>query len=145
MCTARPEQLVNVQPNLGNLFGPGSVFGFEGTRHRERRRLLAPAFHGQSLKNYDSNWSGVGVYRLQFEDTFACYYTPLLKVPVAGLAAVSDGADGRGLVFQMALLPKDFQAMRSPQFGNACTVFGTQTTTFHDCTARFTTSSWCAP
>lgn len=53
VCTASTEQLINVQPNLGNLFGPGSVFGLEGSRHRERRRLLAPAFHGQSLKNYE--------------------------------------------------------------------------------------------
>jgi cytochrome P450 family 138 len=53
VCTASPEQLINVQPNLGNLFGPGSVFGFDGSRHRDRRRLLAPAFHGTSLKNYE--------------------------------------------------------------------------------------------
>jgi len=52
VCTASAEQLINVQPNLGNLFGPGSVFGFDGCRHRDRRRLLSPAFHGQSLKNY---------------------------------------------------------------------------------------------
>ncbi len=52
VCTANGEQLVNVQPNLSNWFGPGSVFGLDGSRHRDRRRLLAPAFHGQSLKNY---------------------------------------------------------------------------------------------
>jgi cytochrome P450 family 138 len=53
VCTASTEQLVNVQPNLGNWFGPGSVFGLDGSRHRDRRRLLAPAFHGQSLKIYE--------------------------------------------------------------------------------------------
>ena len=53
VCTASAEQLSNVQPNLGNWFGPGSVFGLDGSRHRDRRRLLAPAFHGQSLKNYE--------------------------------------------------------------------------------------------
>jgi cytochrome P450 len=53
VCTASGEELVNVQPNLANLFGPGSVFGLDGSRHRDRRRLLAPAFHGQSLKNYE--------------------------------------------------------------------------------------------
>src|SRR6202011_4111623 len=53
VCTASAEQLSNVQPNLGNLFGPGSVFGLDGCRHRDRRRLLAPAFHGQCLKNYE--------------------------------------------------------------------------------------------
>ena len=29
------------------------VFGLDGSRHRDRRRLLAPAFHGRSLKNYE--------------------------------------------------------------------------------------------
>ena len=53
VCTASPEQLANVQPNLSNLFGSGSSFGLDGIRHRDRRRLLAPAFHGQSLKSYE--------------------------------------------------------------------------------------------
>jgi cytochrome P450 family 138 len=53
VCTANPEQLINVQPNMSNLFGPGSVFGLDGIRHRDRRRLIAPGFHGQSLKNYE--------------------------------------------------------------------------------------------
>ena len=53
VCTASAEQLSNVQPNLGNWFGPGSVFGLDDGRHRDRRRLLAPAFHGRSLKNYE--------------------------------------------------------------------------------------------
>ena len=53
VCTASTDQLINVQPNLGNWFGPGSVFGLDDSRHRDRRRLLAPPFHGQSLKNYE--------------------------------------------------------------------------------------------
>src|SRR5438270_4782778 len=53
VCTVSTGQLINVQPNLGNLFGPGSLFGLDAGRHCDRRRLLAPAFHGQSLKNYE--------------------------------------------------------------------------------------------
>ena len=53
VCTASADQLINVQPNLSNWFGPGSMFGLDGSRHRDRRRLLAPAFHGQSLKNHE--------------------------------------------------------------------------------------------
>jgi cytochrome P450 family 138 len=53
VCTASSEQLNNVQPNLGNWFGPGSVFGLDGSRHRQRRRLLAPALHGRPLKGYE--------------------------------------------------------------------------------------------
>jgi cytochrome P450 len=53
VCTASAEQLANVQPNLGNWFGPGSVFGLDDGTHRERRRLLAPAFHGKNLHSYE--------------------------------------------------------------------------------------------
>ncbi|GLV07184.1 putative cytochrome P450 138 [Mycobacterium intracellulare subsp. chimaera] len=52
--TTSPDELGNIQPNLSRLFGPGSVFGLEGDDHRRRRRLLAPPFHGKSMKNYES-------------------------------------------------------------------------------------------
>ena len=46
--------LGNIQPNLSRLLGSGSVFGLEGDEHRQRRRLLAPPFHGKSIKNYEN-------------------------------------------------------------------------------------------
>jgi cytochrome P450 len=51
--TTRPEVLGNIQPNLSRLLGPGSVFALDGEDHRSRRKLLAPPFHGQSVKNYE--------------------------------------------------------------------------------------------
>ena len=51
--TASTDDLVNVRPNLSRLFGPGSVFALDGREHRNRRKLLAPPFHGQSIKNYE--------------------------------------------------------------------------------------------
>lgn len=51
LCTASADELVNVQPNLSNLFGSGSIFALDGDRHHDRRRLLSPAFHGRSLKS----------------------------------------------------------------------------------------------
>ena len=53
VCAASADELINVQPNLSNWFGPGSMFGLDGSRHRDRRRLLAPAFHGHSLEDYE--------------------------------------------------------------------------------------------
>lgn len=47
VCSAGVRPLQNVRPNLGNWFGPGSVFGLDGGRHQTRRRMLARAFHGQ--------------------------------------------------------------------------------------------------
>ncbi|MEE3066930.1 MAG: cytochrome P450 [Actinomycetota bacterium] len=52
--TTSPDELGNIQPNLGRLFGTGSVFALEGDQHRQRRRLLAPPFHGKSMKKYES-------------------------------------------------------------------------------------------
>jgi cytochrome P450 family 138 len=50
---ASTDELINVQPNLSRIFGPGSVFALNGAEHRARRKLLAPPFHGQSIKNYE--------------------------------------------------------------------------------------------
>jgi len=52
--TTSPDELGNIQPNLSRMFGSGSVFGLEGDDHRRRRRLLAPPFHGKSMKNYEA-------------------------------------------------------------------------------------------
>ena len=51
--TTSPEELGNLKPNLSRLFGSGSVFGLDGADHRRRRRLLAPPFHGKSMKKYE--------------------------------------------------------------------------------------------
>ncbi|QUR65891.1 cytochrome P450 [Mycobacterium spongiae] len=52
--TTSPDELGNIQPNLSRMFGSGSVFGLDGEDHRRRRRLLAPPFHGKSMKNYET-------------------------------------------------------------------------------------------
>ena len=46
-------QLVNIEPNIGNLVGTGTVFALDDQPHRDRRRLLAPPLHGQCLKGYE--------------------------------------------------------------------------------------------
>jgi cytochrome P450 family 138 len=51
--TASTDDLINLQPNLSRMFGRGSVFALDGKEHRNRRKLLAPPFHGQSIKNYE--------------------------------------------------------------------------------------------
>jgi hypothetical protein len=77
-------------------------------------RCVSTAFNPARWNPIVTNWSGFGVYRIHFEDTFTSYCTPLLKLPLAGLGALVEGADGRGLVFQMSLPPKEFAATSSP-------------------------------
>jgi hypothetical protein len=76
-------------------------------------RCVATAFDPARWNPFVSNQSGFGVYRIHFEDTFTSYVTSVVQSPVAGLGALLEGADGRGLVFQMALPPKEFEAMSS--------------------------------
>jgi hypothetical protein len=52
--TTSPDVLGNIQPNLSRLLGSGSVFALDREDHRQRRRLLAPPFHGKSIKNYET-------------------------------------------------------------------------------------------
>ncbi len=53
MCATGAEHLVNIQPNIGNLLGPGTVFALDDEPHRDRRRLLSSPLHGQCLKGYE--------------------------------------------------------------------------------------------
>jgi len=39
--------------SIGEGFGPGSTFSLAGNEHLERRRLLAPPFHGKRMRSYD--------------------------------------------------------------------------------------------
>src|SRR5258708_37020104 len=71
-------------------------------------RCVSTAFNPARWNPLVTNWAGFGVYRIHFEDTVTSYYTPLIKLPVAGIGALLDGADGRGLVFHMSLPPKEF-------------------------------------
>ena len=77
-------------------------------------RCVAAGFNPVQWNPLITNVSGFDVYRISFEDTSATYCTLVMKVPVAGYGVLIEGADGRGLVFQMTLPPKDFEAMSSP-------------------------------
>jgi hypothetical protein len=77
-------------------------------------RCVAAAFNPAQWNPVITNLSGFGVYRIRFDDAFTSYCTLLMKLPVAGGGALMEGANGRGLVFQMALPPRDLQAMSSP-------------------------------
>ena len=107
VCTASVDQLMNVQPNLGNWFGPGSVFGLDGMRHRNRRRLLAPPFHGQSLTNYEkliedetlresANWP---------EDREFRTFEPMNTITLNVILSVVLGAEGTELEELRTIIP----------------------------------------
>jgi cytochrome P450 family 138 len=43
----------NVEPNLGRVLGPASIFALRGEAHRNQRKLLVPPFHGRRLAAYE--------------------------------------------------------------------------------------------
>lgn len=50
---AKPEQVGNVEPNLGRVLGPESMFSLSGERHHRHRKLMLPPFHGRRLGAYE--------------------------------------------------------------------------------------------
>ncbi len=102
-----PDELGNIQPNLSRLFGSGSVFGLEGDHHRRRRRLLAPPFHGKSMKNYESiieeetlreiaNWP---------EGKPFATLLPMMRITLNAILRAVFGADGAELDELRRLIP----------------------------------------
>ena len=96
---ASPDDVGNIQPNLSRLFGSGSVFALDGAEHRKRRRLLAPPFHGKSIKNYEkifeeetlresANWpEGQAFETLE----------PMMRITLNAILRAVFGAVGTGL------------------------------------------------
>lgn len=52
--TASADLVDNVDINLGQFLGPGSLFALSGADHRKQRKLLTPPFHGRRLTVYES-------------------------------------------------------------------------------------------
>ena len=49
---ASTDDLINVQPNLSRIFGPGSVFALDGKEHKLIVRLKDPAMTARARKSY---------------------------------------------------------------------------------------------
>ncbi|MGY4101761.1 cytochrome P450 [Nocardia sp. R16R-3T] len=52
--TASTDVADNVDVNLGQFLGPGSLFALTGAEHRRQRTLLTPPFHGRRLAVYET-------------------------------------------------------------------------------------------
>jgi len=119
VCTASTELLTNYQPNLSKFFGPGSIFALDGSRHHERRRLLAPAFHGRSIRNHEAiivdeilresaNWPENKEFRI---------YEPMNRITLNVILRTIFGAEGTELEELREIVP------RYAKFGSAMVKF----------------------
>jgi cytochrome P450 len=102
-----PDELGNIQPNLSRFFGPGSVFGLEGDAHRRRRRLLAPPFHGKSMKNYESIIEEETLREIANWPQGRPFATvpPMMRITLNAILRAVFGADGAELDELRRLIP----------------------------------------
>ncbi|MEU9806369.1 cytochrome P450 [Mycobacterium sp. NPDC050853] len=101
------EALGNIQPNLSQVLGSGSVFGLERKEHRHRRKLLAPKFHGKAMVQYEqiieeetlrecASWPE----GQQFE-----IMEPMMRITLNAILRAVFGADGAELDQLRKLIP----------------------------------------
>jgi cytochrome P450 family 138 len=102
-----PDELGNIQPNLSRLFGPGSVFGLERDDHRRRRRLLAPPFHGKSMKNYEGIIEEEALREIADWPDGQPFATvpPMMRITLNAILRAIFGADGAELDELRRLIP----------------------------------------
>lgn len=105
--TTSPDELGNIQPNLSRLFGYGSVFALEGDEHRSRRRLLAPPFHGKSIKNYETIFEEETLRETADwpEGQSFATLTPMMRITLNAILRAVFGADGAELDELRRLIP----------------------------------------
>ncbi|WP_100484762.1 cytochrome P450 [Mycobacteroides abscessus] len=105
--TTSTEILGNIQPNLSQQLGPGSVFALERNEHRHRRKLLAPKFHGKAMVQYEqiieeetlrecASWRE----GQQFETM-----EPMMRITLNAILRAVFGADGAELDVLRRLIP----------------------------------------
>src|ERR1700693_2726348 len=105
--TAGTDDLINIQPNLSRMMGYGCVFALDRAEHRNRRKLLTPPFHGQSIKNYEqiieeetlreaANWPVGEEFRT---------LEPMMRITLNVILRAVFGADGVELDRLRQMLP----------------------------------------
>ncbi|WP_074248297.1 cytochrome P450 [Mycobacteroides abscessus] len=105
--TTSTEILGNIQPNLSQQLGPGSVFALERNEHRHRRKLLAPKFHGKAMVQYEQIIEEETLRECatwpegqQFETM-----EPMMRITLNAILGAVFGADGAELDVLRRLIP----------------------------------------
>ncbi|WP_025088520.1 cytochrome P450 [Mycobacteroides abscessus] len=105
--TTSTEILGNIQPNLSQQLGPGSVFALERHEHRHRRKLLAPKFHGKAMVQYEQIIEEETLRECatwpegqQFETM-----EPMMRITLNAILRAVFGADGAELDVLRRLIP----------------------------------------
>ena len=93
--------------SLGEIFGPGSTFALNGDEHLNRRKLLAPAFHGKQLKSYERIVEEEVMYETATWREGEEFETeePMLRLTLGTILRAVFGAEGAALDELRGLMP----------------------------------------
>ncbi|MCO6010779.1 cytochrome P450 [Actinoallomurus purpureus] len=105
--TAGPEAVENLDPNLGRVLGPGSLFALTGDEHRKQRKLLVPPFHGRRLAAYEKIVEDETVRELASWPQGRVFATlpSMMRITINVILRAVFGAEGAEFARLRALLP----------------------------------------
>jgi cytochrome P450 family 138 len=105
--TAGPHVVENIEPNLGRVLGPGSLFALTGAEHRKQRKLLVPPFHGRRLKAYEEIVEEETARELASwpENRPFATLPSMMRITLSAILRAVFGAEGEELARLRALLP----------------------------------------
>ena len=105
--TAGPDVVGNLEPNVGHVLGPGSLFGLTGAEHRKQRKLLVPPFHGRRLAAYEKiiEEETVGELASWPEDQVFATQPSMMRIAMGVILRAVFGAEGEELSQLRGLLP----------------------------------------
>lgn len=106
--TAGPEVADNIDVNLGQVLGPGSLFSITGDEHRKQRKLLTPPFHGRRLKAYEEMIEQETVREMASWPSGREFATmdSMMRITLNAILRAVFGADGAEFDQLRAVLPK---------------------------------------
>jgi cytochrome P450 len=106
--TAGPDVVDNLQPNLGRVLGPGSLFALTGDEHRKQRKLLTPPFHGRRLAAYERIVEEETVRELATWPAGRPFATQpsMMRITLNAILRAVFGAEGAELARLRELLPR---------------------------------------
>ncbi len=105
--TASPDLLKNLEPNLGRILGPGSLFALAGEEHRKQRKLLVPPFHGRRLAAYEKIVEEETVRELASwpQDREFATLPSMMRITLNAILRAVFGAEGEEFARLRELLP----------------------------------------
>jgi cytochrome P450 len=105
---AGPELVGNLEPNLGRVLGPGSLFALTGAEHRKQRKLLVPPFHGRRLAAYERILEEETVRELASWPEGRAFATlpSMMRITLNAILRAVFGAEGAELAQLQRLLPR---------------------------------------